>query len=251
MKYRLGLRLWLLARGEMMAKAITGIILAGGKSKRMGTDKARLAWGKGTLIEHVIEELRSIVDEIIVAVDEAGRFRNLNAKIIEDVIPGAHALGGLYTGLRMASHERCFVCGCDAPFLNAGLVRFLIAQANGYDLVIPRSEYGLEPLHAVYERRALPAIEEQLSQKRWNLTDLVPKLRANIIDVATLRQYDPEGLSFLNLNTKEAYTIAYNLHLEGMGGIGIQPPACGKKLVNTRMPRETVGVVTSAEIDYC
>jgi len=181
----------------------------------MGRDKARLPWGESTLLEHVIETLRPLVDELLLVVDDAGRFRDLDIRVVEDLVPGAHALGGLYTGLLAASHERCFACACDAPFLSAGLVRLLIARADGpdgsaarYDLVIPLTPAGLQPLHAVYARSALAAIERQLRRREWDLKALVPKVRAHIVAFDEVLQADPQGLSCVNLNTPEEYAAA-------------------------------------------
>ena len=188
-----------------MSSPVTGLVLAGGESRRMGREKAWLPWGRLTLIEHVVETLRPVTDEVIVAVKDATKFRHLHATVVEDLVPDAHALGGIYTGLRAASTQRCFVCACDAPFLNMGLLRLLMEQADGYDLVMPRSAVGLEPLHALYARSALPAIEAQLRQRRWDLRALVPLVRARVIEAAVWRPYDSEGRCFLNLNSREEY----------------------------------------------
>ncbi len=206
----------------MAASGITGIILAGGQSRRMGQPKALMPWGDGTLIEQVVETLRPLVDELIVAVNphtntigvgvkDAPCFRSLNVRVVEDLVPDAHALGGLYTGLKFASHERCFVCSCDAPFLNPDLIRFLVEQVDGYDLVVPKTRQGLQPLHAIYATSALPAIEEQLRQRQWALSELVGRLRARVVEAEELRRVDPTGLSFFNLNTPDEYLRARRL----------------------------------------
>lgn len=202
-----------------MREGVSGIILAGGSSRRMGRDKAFLPWGHATLIEHIIGTLRPLTDEVIVVVNphtngigvgvkDAPCFRSLNVRVVEDLVPDAHALGGLYTGLRAASHARCFVCACDAPFLEPAFIRFLIEQAAGYDLVIPRSVGGLQPLHAVYATSALSAIEEQVRRRRWDLHALVPQVRANIIEPERIRPFDPGARSFFNLNTPVDYAAA-------------------------------------------
>ncbi len=194
-----------------MNSPVTGLVLAGGASRRMGREKAFLPWGRSTLIEHVVETLRPVTDEVIVAVKDAREFRHLHATVVADLVPDAHALGGIYTGLRMATHVRCFVCACDAPFLSTKLIRFLIQQADGVDLVIPKTAQGLQPLHAMYATSALPVIEEQLRARRWDLRMLVPKLRARIIEPETILRVDPEGLSFFNINTPAEYTAARRL----------------------------------------
>src|SRR3989338_8917621 len=191
-----------------MAEQLTAVILAGGESWRMARDKAFLPWGDSTLLEHIIDTLRPAVDEIIVAVKDARAFRHLKALVVEDCVPDAHALGGLYTGLRTASHPWCFVCACDMPFVNPRLVRALAQQARGYDAVIPRTAQGLQPLHAVYATSALGAIEAQLRRRHWDLHALVTQLRAKIIEPDAIHALDPEERSFLNLNSPEEYRRA-------------------------------------------
>ena len=193
------------------AITVSGLVLAGGASRRMGQDKAHLPWGGVPLVAHVIETLRPVVHEVIVAVKDARDFCGLNANVVEDLVPDAHALGGLYTGLQAASTELCFVCGCDAPFLNPMLIRFLAQQADGWDLVIPRTHVGVQPLHAVYAASALPVIQEQLQRKRWDVRALIGKLRTRIIEPEQWRPLDPGGLSFCNLNTPADYAAARQL----------------------------------------
>lgn len=200
-----------------MANGVTGIILAGGESRRMGRNKAFLPWGRATLIEHVIERLRPVTDEVIVAVKDARAFRRLKATVVEDGVPDAHALGGLYTGLRAASFPRCVVCACDAPFLNTGLIRWMSEQLDGFDAVIPRSARGLEPLHAIYAKSARGAIAEQLQNRQWDLKALVPKLCTKVIESEVIRHFDPEELSFFNVNTPKDLARAIVVHRRFIG----------------------------------
>lgn len=209
----------------MTGSDITGIILAGGQGCRMGQGKAFLPWGPLTLIEHVIETLRPLVDELIVAAKDTRPFRHLNVRVIEDLMPDAHALGGLYTGLKAASHDLCFVCGCDAPFLNPSLIRFLAQQADGYALVIPKTRHGLQPLHAVYTTSALPTIKAQLHNQQWALQALVSKLSAKVVEPEAVHRFDPEELSFFNVNTPKdlAQALVIQQHLIESGGEGRDP----------------------------
>jgi molybdopterin-guanine dinucleotide biosynthesis protein A len=177
----------------------------------MGQAKAHLPWGDGTLLEHVIDTLRPIADEVIVAVKDARAFRDLPVNVVEDLVPGAHAIGGLYTGLRTAAHDRCFVCACDMPFLNRALIQFLAGQADGYDLVIPHTTQGLQPLHAVYAKTALGVIAEHLYTRQWDLRALVPKVRARVVEAEQLQAFDPEALSLFNVNTREDFAKALSI----------------------------------------
>lgn len=189
---------------------VTGLILAGGESRRMGRDKACLPWGSVTLIEDIITTLRPVVDELIVSVRDARQLPHLSVRVVEDTVSRAHALGGLYTGLRAASNARCFVCACDAPFLKPRLIRFLIKEADGYDLVVPQTAQGLHPLHAVYAKSALPVIEAQLRRRQWRLHDVARKVRVKQIPPEVLVQYDPSGISLFNLNTPTDYARAWD-----------------------------------------
>lgn len=197
-----------------MEGKITAIILAGGEGRRFGAEKARLAWGHTTLLKHLVERLRPLADEILVSVRERRQAPVLRGpvRIVEDVVPDAHALGGLYSGLRAARHAHCLVWATDAPFVSATLVRWLYQWVDGVDLVIPCSRNGLEPLHAVYAKSALPVIEEHIRCGRWDLRALVPDLRATVVPLEVVRRLDPQRLSFTNINTPEDYQRAQAIH---------------------------------------
>lgn len=189
----------------------SGVILAGGASRRMGRDKAHLPWRNVTLVQHIVETLRACTDELILVVKDRRMFEGLRVRVVEDLVPDAHALGGLYTGLKVSAHERCFVCTCDAPFLNTKLIKALIRQVDGWDMVIPRTHEGLQPLHAVYKKSVLPAIEEQLHMRQWSLHAVVPKVRAHVIEPEQIERFDPGSRSFVNINTPEDYERARGL----------------------------------------
>jgi len=226
-----------------MPEEFTGVILAGGKSRRMaplpaasaeggsarsagpfrsatgggvGRDKAFLPWGEATLLEHVMETLRPLVHELIVSVYEARRFRHLDARIVEDLVPGAHALGGLYSGLKAAAHPRCFVCACDMPFLNPALIRFLAGQADGFDAVVPQTPQGWQPLHAIYTKSALPVVTERLRGSSRDLLGLLSRLRVRMVTMDEMRPFDPNGRSFLNVNTEADYLEARRVAASGI-----------------------------------
>ena len=188
-----------------MPEGLTGIILAGGASTRMGSDKAFLPWGNTTMIEHVLNTISPLVDEIIVAVDDALRFKSLGVRVVEDIVPGAHALGGIYSGLQAASFSRCFVCACDMPFLDKRLIRFLAEQDQSFEIVIPMTKQGLEPLHAVYARSVLSVIKKELQRGAWDVKALVSKVHSLIVRQEVISLYDPEELSSVNINTQEEY----------------------------------------------
>ena len=174
----------------------------------MGQDKAHLPWGAHSLLEHVVEGLRSVTDEVIIVGKDARRFAHIRARIVEDRVADAHALGGVYTGLLAASQDACFICGCDMPFLSNAIIRYLAAQAEGVDWVVPETSDGIQPLHAIYRKSSLAAIEQALQEQRWELHRLAAVLKTKIVGEEALRELDPSGHSFFNINTLADYERA-------------------------------------------
>ena len=204
-----------------MTSGITGLILAGGRSRRMGRDKAWLPWGPTTLIERTLEVLRPIMDEVIVVVSEAGPFRRLPVRVVEDEVPGAHALGGLYTGLRSATTNLCFACGCDAPFLQPAVIHALRDLADGYDGVIPCDAGRLHPLHAIYRTTITPVVSAQLCAARWDVAALAGRVRTRVVDVDALACGADARLSLFNVNTPADYARALALNTSRVGSVPV------------------------------
>ena len=191
-------------KDRRMSKEIVGVILAGGRSHRMKTDKAFLEIGSIPLIERVLNVLLPLFPTVAIVAKDLEKFYPLKGiRLIPDLLPEQHALGGIYTALSTFTGKDCFIFACDLPFLNPSLIQAMIQRRNGYDLLIPKSRHGLEPLHAIYTGKCLPIMEKQIHQKRWSLELFVSQLRFNILDPALLSSVDPEGLAFFNVNTQE------------------------------------------------
>ena len=183
----------------------TGIILAGGKSTRLGQDKALLRLDTGaTLLEATIARVQPLVDDVVVVADDAERFGSLPALCVPDLFPGAGSLGGVYSGLSAAAHSRALVVACDMPFLKVELLRHMLAQPLDCDALVPRLRSGLlEPLHAVYARSCLDPIRQQLASRRFRIVAFFDLVRVRYMDEPELRQFDPDLRSFFNINTPE------------------------------------------------
>jgi molybdopterin-guanine dinucleotide biosynthesis protein A len=130
-------------------------------------------------------------------------FRNFEAKIYRDLIPNQGALGGLYTGIYYSSFPNAFCVACDMPFLKSSVIRFLIQKMEGYDVVVPRTEDGLEPLHAIYSKNCLDPIRKILEHKQFKVLDFYSMVKVNIVEESEFRSLDPARESFLNVNTPE------------------------------------------------
>lgn len=199
---------------------MTGIILAGGRNSRIGTDKAFLKFHGRNLVEIILGRLKEVFKEIIIVTNSPEKYEGFGCALARDLFPGKGSLGGLYTGLAVSRSKYSFVCACDMPFLMPGLIKYLSGNCAGADLTIPKTGQKYETLHAVYSKKCLPPIEEQLSllgrlpdlkREDFRITNFFHKVRVKEIGEDILRQFDPELKSFININTEAEYRQALSL----------------------------------------
>jgi molybdopterin-guanine dinucleotide biosynthesis protein A len=188
-------------RSESLYRDVTGVILAGGRSRRMGKDKTMLEIGGITLFDRALRMMSGLFSEVIIAGDRKDLARP-GVCCYPDLFPGS-ALGGLYTGLVKSTHDMIFVCSCDMPSPNVNIARILVSQDPAFDVVVPRTPDGLEPLFARYHKRCLPAMKDMLDRQRFRIYDFYPLVRMRYLDAADLSA-DWQS-AFLNINTPEEY----------------------------------------------
>ena len=189
---------------EVAEPLVTGIVLAGGQSRRLGTNKAVVEVGGVPLIKRVVAHLRQLSDDLVIVTNEPEPYRGLGGRLVSDEWPGMGSLGGIYSGLRAARHERGLVVACDMPFLNPRLLRLMVELSRDYDVVMPRLADGrMEPLHAVYGQACLGPMEAQLRQGDLRIVDILPHLRVRFLEQGELDALDPEHLSLFNVNTRQ------------------------------------------------
>jgi molybdopterin-guanine dinucleotide biosynthesis protein A len=193
---------------------LTVCIQAGGQSSRMGEDKALKTFLGRPLIQRVVARLSPIADEVIVTTNNPDDYRFLNVRLFPDLKPGRGALGGLYTAIASASQPIIAVAACDMPFASASLLEAAsqLLVEEGADVIIPKSEEGYEPLHAVYRRATcLPAIEAALDADQWKVIAWFPQVKVRPLTPDEINRYDPSGLAFWNVNTPEEFSKAEEL----------------------------------------
>jgi len=181
----------------------TSIILAGGKNKRFGENKALINIGGQTMIERVMERLGPLTDRFLVvtAPDLPELGVSGRVEIIPDLYPGFGPLGGIYTGLESSESRLNIVVACDMPFLNIELLDFMLNESEDVDAVVPRLENGMvEPLHSVYAKSGLPVMKEWLDSNRLGVAPFLDEIRVRYIQHTELRKLDPELRSFFNIN---------------------------------------------------
>ncbi|MEW6404805.1 MAG: molybdenum cofactor guanylyltransferase [Chloroflexota bacterium] len=192
---------------------LTVSIQAGGQSTRMGEDKALKPFLGRPLIERVIERLEPIADEVIVTTNRPEDYAFLNLRLVPDIKPGRGALGGLYTAVASAQGDMVAVVACDMPFASANFFEMaarLMVQEEA-DVVIAETPEGkgMEPLHALYRRETcVPAIEAAIEADNWKVIAWFPRVKVRALKPEEIKQADPTGLCFWNLNTPEEFTEA-------------------------------------------
>jgi molybdenum cofactor guanylyltransferase len=197
---------------------ITGVILAGGRSSRMGKDKAALVLDGRPLIARVVERLRQALDSAFIVGAEDLAALQPGAPIIPDERPGLGPLGGMATALAAAHTEWIFLVACDMPFIQPALVRHMAAialAAPQAQAVALRSPGGLEPLHAAYRRDIAPIVAQALRAPHPSMRGLLGRLRVIEIAPEEAARFDPRGLSTFNANTEEEWRRALVLASEG------------------------------------
>ena len=187
---------------------MTAIILAGGRSSRMGTPKALLPFAGEPLIVQIARRLKPLFPEIVVVAAPGQPLPELPARIVHDEDAYQGPVGGIYYGLRAIADDFAFVTSCDAPFASTPLILELLRLRTQHDAVVPRWEGRLQPLFAVYRTTVRPVLGEQLRAGELRPVSLFEKVRTHIVDEAHVRRFDPEGTSFINMNTPGDYAAA-------------------------------------------
>jgi molybdenum cofactor guanylyltransferase len=193
---------------------VTGVILAGGQSRRMGRDKAFLPFGKGLLIERVIEVAQQVTDGVILITNTPEQYQHFGLPMFSDVIPQAGSLGGIYTGLVSAKTPYSLCLACDMPFVKPEFLRLLCATAAEADVVIPRNDEDFQPLCAVYSQVCREPIRQKIEASRLKITGFFDQVRVRIIEGELLARYDPHDIMFFNANTPEEYQQARRMARE-------------------------------------
>lgn len=192
---------------EQLQRDITGVILVGGKSRRMGRDKAFLEIAGRPLFEIVLELFRDHFSRVLLVGNRGERFASYGLPVLPDIYPGS-SLGGLYTGLYHAETEHVFVSSCDLPFPSAAVLRHLCSLKEGFDAVVPSTNYGYEPLFALYSKSCLAPIKAQLETGEFCAFAYYPQVKIRYVPPEELAPLDADGRAFLNLNTPEEFARA-------------------------------------------
>ncbi|MCC6139173.1 MAG: molybdenum cofactor guanylyltransferase [Nitrospira sp.] len=184
--------------------AVTGVILAGGKSRRMGEDKRFLVVGEATLLARTVSVMTGKFPEVLIVIaQDSEPLAVSGCTVHRDLISDCGSLGGLYTGLTKATNERIFIVACDMPFLQPEMIQRFVDRDPAADIVMAQLPDGLQPLHALYGKRALPILERMAVAHELKIKNIAlePSLRTTIVLPAEWSDEDPLAQSFQNVNT--------------------------------------------------
>jgi molybdopterin-guanine dinucleotide biosynthesis protein A len=176
-------------------------ILAGGESRRMGQEKAFLPIAGRPVIERVIQRVTPLGDDVTIITNAPDKYHHLGFRMVSDVFPDKGSLGGIYTAIHAARHPHCLVVACDMPFLNPGLLRYLVRLVPSFDVVIPRVKEFPETMHAIYGKGCLEPIERQLLADRLKIIGFFKDVQVRYVERDDVARFDPTFRSFLNMNT--------------------------------------------------
>ncbi len=181
-------------------KNVTGLILLGGKSSRYGSNKALVEIEGVRLIERVVGVMKSIFHRVILLTNTPEEYAYLRLPMVEDLIKGLGPMGGIYTGLMTMSDETGFLVACDMPFLSGKLIRHMVEVRDDFDTVVPRMDWMLEPLHALYSKKCIPVIREAIEERQYQIAKCFARMRVRYMDEEEIRLWDQDLRSLFNIN---------------------------------------------------
>jgi molybdenum cofactor guanylyltransferase len=198
---------------------LSAAALAGGQSRRMGSDKALLPLVAGgqPMLGVVLERLGAVADDVVVVANDQARYAALGARVVPDLRRDVGTLGGIQAAIAWSAHDHCLVVACDMPFLSLALLRRMADEPRNYDVLVPlipgesrQRDDGLvfQTLHAIYSKRCLPFIEKQIAEGKKQVVSFFADVRVRTLDVTDITLWDPDLRSFFNVNTPEGLRIA-------------------------------------------
>jgi molybdopterin-guanine dinucleotide biosynthesis protein A len=187
------------------AAGVTAVILAGGQSSRMGSNKALLPYRGGRFIESIHRQLAGRFEDLLLVTNTPEQYAFLPCRTVPDLYPGMGALAGLHAGLHASRTPHIFAVACDMPYLNDDLIRALLARRHQADVVIPESGQGLEPLHAVYGAGCLIPMEQSLRSGKRRIVSFFPDVQVHTFTNDQVATIDGGFSSFSNINTPADY----------------------------------------------
>ncbi len=196
---------------KALIRDITGVILAGGKSSRFGINKALSELDGTRLIDRVAGLLTSIFTRNVIIANSPEEYSYLDLPIRKDLIQGLGPIGGILTGLEDIHDEAGFFIACDMPFVSEDLIRYIVSVRGEFDAVVPKIDWKIEPLHALYRKSCLPVIRGLIASGVYQTIKAFNRLNVRYLNESEIRANDPQMRSFFNVNRPEELVDTLNM----------------------------------------
>lgn len=183
--------------------SMTGVILAGGESTRMGKNKAFIEINGRRIIDRTVSLFKEIFDDVLLVTNTPLDYLELNVRIVTDLIPGKGSLGGIYTGLFFSSSPKAFFVACDMPFLDKRVIQYFLSLTQAADIVVQKTKDYWEPLHAIYPRTLLKPVERMLRQGELKIIKAYREMKVREVTEEELRPFGPDLRTLSNINTPD------------------------------------------------
>lgn len=182
---------------------MNAVILAGGQSSRMGFDKAFAEIGGRPILKIQLALLRKLFDRVIIVTNTPQRYKFKGVKVIGDTFVKCGPLAGIHSALCASDSFYNFVVACDMPFLNPGLIKYMVSKAPGFDAVVPRLKNGYEALFAIYSKDCKSVIYQSIISSELKVSKIFKKIRLNQVSEAQVRRFGDPRTMFANINSAE------------------------------------------------
>ena len=186
----------------------SAVILAGGRSSRMGMPKAMLPFAGQPLIRHIVGKLQSLFTDIVVVASPGQALPAMPVTVVHDEVAYQGPVGAIRYGLQAVQAEWAFVTSCDSVFLSTALIAYLLGERGDFDVVVPRWDHRLQPLVALYRKTVIPVLATQLANNELQAMQLFDRVKTRYVEENEIRRFDPEGGTFFNMNRPEDYDEA-------------------------------------------
>ena len=189
---------------------VSFVIQAGGKSVRMGTDKGLILLAGKPLVSWILDRIIGIGGDVLIISNSLDNYRKFNTPVYPDILPGIGALGGLHTALFYATRDLVYVLACDMPFIHTCMLENIVKVSTNFDVVIPRLEGNkLEPFRALYRKSTcLNSINKAIANNKRRMISFFDDVKVKYYNFEDYRKFDPDLISFINVNTPEELSIA-------------------------------------------
>lgn len=183
---------------------IVGVILAGGKSSRMGKDKALLDLNGKSFIQHIAEELQKVFTKVIIVSDHSKPYKFLDLPMYEDIFKGCGPLAGIHSAFIHSNSDRIFVVSTDMPLINTSTIQHLLDCSSIGDVIIYSIRNTIQPLFGIYNRNCFSLLENHLIRKQYSVVKFIQSIHSNIIPGSSVLRFDISQV-LININTTEDY----------------------------------------------